>query len=56
MQGYVWAKTPAGELFIVLVVDGQGYVPAIENAIDLSQIDILEPVQWPTAAQTPNLN
>lgn len=56
MQGYAWAKTPTGALFIVLVVDGQGYVPAVETAIDLRDIEILEPVQWPTAAQTPNLN
>jgi hypothetical protein len=56
MQGYAWAKTPAGELFIVLVVDGQGYVPAVENAIDLSQIEFLGPVQWPTAVTRQNLN
>jgi hypothetical protein len=51
MNGYVWAKTPTGELLIVLVVDGQGYVPAVENAIDLGQIELLEPVKWPTASQ-----
>jgi hypothetical protein len=49
MQGYAWARTAAGELFIVLVVAGKGYVPGVENATDLSQIDILEPVKWPAA-------
>jgi hypothetical protein len=50
MQGYAWARTPAGELFIVLIVDGKGYVPGVEKAADLSQIDILEPVKWPPAS------
>jgi hypothetical protein len=54
MQGYAWAKTPAEELFIVLVIDGIGYVPGVENAIDLSQFDILEPVKWPTAVTCPS--
>jgi hypothetical protein len=54
MQGYAWAKTPAGELFIVLIVDGQGYVPGVENATDLSQVDILVPVKWPAAITRPS--
>lgn len=49
MSGYAWAKTTAGELFVVLIVDGKGYVPGVENAIDLEQIEALEPVKWPTA-------
>jgi hypothetical protein len=53
MQGYAWAKTSTGELLIVLFVDGQGYVPAVENAIDLSQIEFLGPVQWPTVVTAP---
>lgn len=56
MQGYVWAKTAAGELFVVLVVDGKGYVPGVENAIDLGQIEALEPVKWPTAITQRNQN
>jgi hypothetical protein len=56
MQGYAWAKTPAGELLIVLVVDGMGYVPAREDAIDMGQIELLEPVQWPAAITRQNLN
>jgi hypothetical protein len=54
MQGYAWARTPAGELFVVLIVDGKGYVPGVENATDLSQIDILEPVKWPSAITRPS--
>lgn len=53
-DGYFWARTPKGELFVVLVVSGQGYVAAVECAIDLVQIDILEPVAWPTASAAPN--
>jgi hypothetical protein len=53
-MGYVWAKTPNGELFVVLVVDGKGYVPGVEGAIELHQIAILEPVQWPTLIAPPN--
>lgn len=49
MLGYVWAKTPSGELFVVMVAEGKGYVPGVENAIDLAEFEILEPVQWPTA-------
>jgi hypothetical protein len=30
MQGDAWAKTPAEEFFIILVVDGKGYVPGAE--------------------------
>ena len=56
MQGYVWARTPAKELFVVLVVDGKGYVPGVENAIDLFQIELLEPVQWPTEITRQNRN
>jgi hypothetical protein len=54
MQGYAWARTPSGELFIVLIVDGKGHVPGVENAADLSQIDILEPVNWPAAITRPS--
>lgn len=49
MSGYIWAKTAEGELFVVLVVDGKGYVPGVENAIDLAEIVALEPVKWPSA-------
>lgn len=47
MQGYVWAKTPEGELFVVLLSSGKGYVPGVEGAISLDQFAVLEPVQWP---------
>lgn len=47
MSGYYWAKTADGALFVVLVVDGKGYVPGIENAIELAEFDLLEPVRWP---------
>lgn len=47
MQGYAWAQTPDNELLVVLVMGGKGYVPGREGAIDLEQITILEPVQWP---------
>jgi hypothetical protein len=50
MQGYAWARTPAGELFIVLIEDGKGYIPGVEAAMDFSGIDILEPVKWPAAS------
>ena len=56
MSGYVWARTPQKELFVVLVVDGKGYVPGVENAIDIGQFDIVEPVQWPTAITPRNQN
>lgn len=49
MSGYAWAKTGDGELFVVLVTGGKGYVPGVEGGIDLSEFDILEPVKWPTA-------
>lgn len=57
MSGYMWAKTPKGDLFVVLVVDGKGYVPGVGNAIELDTIDLLEPVRWPTAItqQSPSL-
>lgn len=48
MSGYVWAKTAAGELLVVLVTGGKGYVPGVESAIDMTEIDVLEPVTWPT--------
>lgn len=47
MQGYVWAQTPAGELFVVLVQGGKGYVPGVEHAIEMSDFTFLEPVKWP---------
>lgn len=59
MSGYVWARTEAGELFIVLVVDGEGYVPGRENAIEPEQFalfELLEPVKWPTAITPRNRN
>lgn len=52
MQGYMWAKTPEGELFVVLMAGGKGYVPGVEGAINLSDFFFLEPVAWP-AALTP---
>ena len=56
MQGYIWAKTPEDALFVVLMVDGKGYVPGIENAINMAEVFLLEPVQWPTATAQPNPN
>lgn len=47
MSGYLWAKTPENELFVVLVIDGKGYVPGLENAINLDEFFFLGPVQWP---------
>lgn len=49
MSGYTWAKTAAGELLVVLMSGEKGYVPGVENAIDLAEIELLEPVEWPTA-------
>lgn len=54
MRGYRWAKMIDGALFVVLLMDGKGYVPGREDAIDLSQIDLLEPVQWPNLGATPS--
>lgn len=56
MSGYIWAKTPEGELFVVLMVGGKGYVPGIENAIDMAEAFLLEPVQWPAETTAPNQN
>ena len=56
MQGYIWAKTPEGALFVVLMVDGKGYVPGMENAINMAEVFLLEPVQWPTETVQPNPN
>lgn len=55
MSGYLWAKTPQGALFVVLEVGGKGFVPGVEGAINLAELDILEPVQWPsqTTIQSP---
>lgn len=47
MSGYIWAKTPEGALFVVLMVDGRGYVPGLENAINMADVFTLGPVQWP---------
>lgn len=52
MSGYVWAKTPEGALFVVLMAGGKGYVPGVEGAINPSDFFFLEPVAWP-AALTP---
>ena len=52
MSGYIWAKTPEGALFVVLMVNGRGFVPGVENAIDMAEIFILEPVQWPTEVRS----
>lgn len=54
MQGYVWAKTPENQLFVVLIVDGRGYVPGVENAIELDEFFILEPVTWPSQTGPPS--
>lgn len=51
MQGYYWARTPENELFVVLMVGGKGYVPGIEDAIDLTELFVLEPVRWPEPAK-----
>jgi len=55
MSGYCWAKTPDGALFVLLIADGRGFVPGVEGAIDLQEIDILEPVQWPAPTAPLNL-
>lgn len=47
MSGYFWAQTRENELFVVLVVDGKGFVPGVEAVIDLGQLTLLEPVKWP---------
>lgn len=47
MQGYHWAETADGELLVVMFAHGKGYVPGVDNAIDLSIITVLEPVPWP---------
>lgn len=49
MSGYMWAQTPENELFVVLMVDGKGYVPGIEAAINLDEVFFLEPVAWPSS-------
>lgn len=54
MQGYVWAKTTEGALFVVMVTDQGGFVPGREDAIDLSQITLLEPIAWPSQFTAPN--
>lgn len=54
MSGYTWAKTSKNELLVVLVVDGKGYVPGREDAIDMEQISLLEPVQWPSPIAPPS--
>jgi hypothetical protein len=56
MSGYVWARTPEGALFVVLVTEGKGFVPGVEGAIDLHEIAILEPVQWPAQTTPPSQN
>lgn len=56
MQGYSWARTADNELFVVLVVGGKGYVPGVKGAIELAEISLLEPVQWPTATTLLNRN
>jgi hypothetical protein len=56
MQGYVWAKTPENALFVVLIQDGKGFVPGVENGIDLDQFEVLEPVKWPSLPETPGQN
>lgn len=54
MQGYYWAETPEKTLFVVLMVNGKGYVPGLENAIDLAEVFFLEPVRWPSQAEPPS--
>lgn len=53
MQGYFWAETPENELFVVMVVDGKGYIPGVGGAIDLSTVALLDPVPWPAVKQKP---
>jgi hypothetical protein len=55
MSGYYWARTPENELFVVLVVNGKGFVPGVEGAIDLTHFAILEPVKWPSQTAPPSL-
>ncbi len=57
MSGYMWAETAEKALFVVLVIDGKGFVPGREDAINLDEIVLLEPVAWPMhcAPQNPNL-
>lgn len=56
MQGYFWAETPDRALFVVLMVDGKGYVPGVEGAIDLGTANLLEPLPWPAQPAPPRLN
>lgn len=51
MSGYCWAKTAENELFVVLVVNGMGYIPGVESGIDLAEFVLLEPVKWPSETQ-----
>lgn len=54
MSGYIWALTGNGELLVVLMVDGKGFVPGVENAIDMTEIKALEPVKWPAQVTQQN--
>jgi len=56
MQGYYWAETFENGQLIVLIEGGKGYVPGREGAINLDEIFIREPVQWPARATQPSLS
>lgn len=51
-NGYYWAATPDGELFVLLNIDGRGFVPAVEDDINMAAVTILEPVTWPSQVTT----
>lgn len=54
MSGYLWAETPEGAQFVVLAIGEKGYVPGVENAIDLADFNILGPVAWHTETTPQN--
>lgn len=56
MNGYFWAETVDGALLIVLFVNGRGFVPGREGAINLDEIFVREPVQWPEQTAAPSQN
>lgn len=53
-NGYYWAATPDGELFVLLNIDGRGFVPAVEDDINMAAVTILEPVTWPSQVTAAN--
>lgn len=56
MHGYFWAEMPGEGLLIVLFIHGKGFVPGREGAINVDEIFIREPVQWPEPSAMPSQN